>query len=68
MGNEKGNRKFKDARESALILLVGFIIAAWLKADAQLYFGLIFGVVGKTGLFNWGNVKEHQTENKPKEG
>jgi len=56
----KGGRKLRESRESAWFLLVGFIVAAWLKVSAELYAAFALGVAGKSAGFMWGNSKEHQ--------
>ncbi len=58
------SRKVQEARETALLLFAGLLVVAWLKADAQLYFGFVAGVIGKTGVFNWGNAKEWEAKGK----
>ncbi len=59
---QAGGRKLADARESLLALTLGLIVCAWLNADAQLYFGFAAAVVGKSGVFNWGNAQEHKAK------
>lgn len=57
-----GTRKVKDGRETLLALLLGFVIAAYLKAPVELYVTFAACAVGKTGIFNWGNAKEHASQ------
>jgi hypothetical protein len=57
--NEKKSTKVQEARETALLLLLGFIVAAYLKCDVNLYFGFAATLVGKTGIFMWGKSKEY---------
>jgi hypothetical protein len=63
----KGDRKLKSAREHALILLLGFIVAVWLKADVTIFGYFVGGLVGKQIAFMWGNAQEHKyaTPNPP---
>jgi len=56
----EGGRKLKDARETALLLTLGFIVGAYFKVDVQLYFAFAACLVGKSGVFMWGNSKEHE--------
>jgi hypothetical protein len=58
-------RKISDARETLLALTLAFIVAAWLGADPQLYFGFAAAAVGKSGVFNWGNSQEHKAKAGP---
>ena len=57
-----GERKFRESRETALLLFAGLLVCAWLKADIQLFFGFAAAVVGKSGVFNWGNAQEHKAK------
>lgn len=57
---EKGTRKLKATRETMLAMLLGFIVAAVLKAPVELYLALVVGLGGKDFAFMWGNRAEHQ--------
>ena len=50
-----GNRKLKEAYFVGLLLFLGFVVAAYLKVDNNLYFGLCAALCGKLGLFMYGN-------------
>ena len=52
--------KVQESRETALLLFAGFLVAAYLKCDVNLYYGFGAMVVGKTGVFMWGKSKEYQ--------
>lgn len=65
---QKGSRKLTDARETMVALLIGFTVAAYFRVDVQLYFAFAAGVVGKSGVFNWGNAKEHEAAKEVKNG
>ena len=54
--------KVQEARETALLLTLGFIVAAYLKVDVNLYYGFGALLVGKTGVFMWGKGKEYQRD------
>jgi hypothetical protein len=54
-----GNRKVKVSFVTMVFLLAGFAIAAWMKADFQLYLCYAGGVTGANLGFMWGNSKEH---------
>lgn len=61
MGESKPkSTKVQEARESALLLFAGFVVAGWLKMDAQLYFGFAAAICGKTGIFMWGKGQEYK--------
>lgn len=57
-----GGRKLADSRETLLALLLGLGVCAYLKTDVNLYFAFAAAAVGKSGVFNWGNAKEHQAK------
>lgn len=57
---EKGSRKLYVDNQSALLLVLGLLIVSWLKAPVEAYYAFVAGVVGKTGVFAWGNSKEHE--------
>jgi mannose/fructose/N-acetylgalactosamine-specific phosphotransferase system component IIC len=57
----KGNRKQAVNNATMLFLLIGFIIAAWMKVDFNLYLTYALGCVGGSGAFMWANTKVHQT-------
>lgn len=59
---EKGARKLTHAREQGLLLLCGFSLAVWMKADGQLFLAYVAGLTGLSGAFIYGNVKEHQSD------
>ena len=61
---EKGSRKLAVDQQSALLLVLGLLIVSWLKAPVEAYYAFVAGVVGKTGVFTWGNTKEHEAEAK----
>jgi accessory gene regulator protein AgrB len=56
-----GNRKFSATREAQLMVCLMFVVAAWLKADFQLFAVGVLGVTGNLGLFSWANAKVHAT-------
>jgi hypothetical protein len=55
----KGERKMKHAAQMAGYIFVGFVAAAWLKVDAQLFGTFVAGIGGVSGFFIWGNRAEH---------
>ncbi len=57
---EKGTRKLKESRETALGILLGFIVAAYFNVGAELFGMFVLGMAGKSAGFMWGNSKEHQ--------
>lgn len=59
MKPEKGQRKFSATREAQLMLLLAFIVAAWMKAPVELFVALVVGIGGNAFSFMWGNSKEH---------
>ena len=58
----KGERKLIEARQTALFLLAGLVVAGLFKMEAELYLAFALGMAGKTGAFMWGNAKEHQAQ------
>lgn len=62
---EKGSRKLKESRETALSILLGFVVAAYFNVSAELFGMLVLGMAGKSAGFMWGNAKEHQNAAKP---
>lgn len=62
----KGQRKLKQAQQSAVVLLIGFVVAVYCKADASLFAAFVTGLGVQTGAFIWGNRAEHAgVANKP---
>ena len=60
----KKSTKVQEARETALLLFAGFLAAAYLKCDVNLYFGYAAALAGKTGIFMWGKGKEYEANTK----
>jgi len=58
----RGQRKQKISLQTMTFLLIGFIIAAWVKVDFQLYLCYAAGCLGLNTAFMWGNVKENQSD------
>lgn len=56
---DKGNRKLSATREAQLLIVLTFIVAAWLKTDFQLFAVAVLGITGNLGLFSWANAKVH---------
>jgi mannose/fructose/N-acetylgalactosamine-specific phosphotransferase system component IIC len=56
----RGYRKVRHAREMALMLLLGFCVAAWTKCPPELFAGFAAGLAGISGAFVYGNVKSNQ--------
>jgi hypothetical protein len=54
-----GQRKMRHAREMAFLLLLGFIVAVFAKAPAELFVTFVTGLGVQSGAFIWGNAKEH---------
>lgn len=67
MTNEapRGQRKVRHAREMALFLLLGFVVAAWTKCPEALFAAFAAGIAGVSGAFVYGNVKSNQSETPP---
>ena len=61
----KGNRKSQHSREAKLILLCGFAIAVFAKADTALFTTFAVSIVGASGAFMWGNAQEHKATPTP---
>lgn len=61
-----GQRKLRHAREMALLLVLGFALAVWCKAPAELFVAFVTGLGVQSGAFVWGNAREHEA--KAKEG
>ena len=53
------SRKKQDATETGALLFLGLLACGYLKIDTQLYTVFAACLVGKSGVFNWGNAKEH---------
>ena len=60
----KKSTKVQEARETALLLFLGFLGAAYLKCDVNLYYGFAAALCGKTGIFMWGKGKEYEANTK----
>ena len=58
----KGSRKQAESFQNAILLLVGFGVAAYFKTDPQIYGMFVLGVLGKHAGFMWGNAKEHSAD------
>ncbi len=58
----EGGRKVQKARETAIALLIGLVVAGVLDMHAQLYIAFVVGVTGADFSFMWGNRGEHQAK------
>lgn len=56
----KGNRKLIENSINGAMLLVGLWFAGLYDLSADVYFAFTAGVIGKAGVFMWGNAKEHE--------
>lgn len=56
----KGDRKSRNSTQTQLILLCGFAVAVYAKADASVFTTFVVGLVGASGTFMWGNAQEHK--------
>jgi len=59
----KGNRKKQATRETALMILCGFLVSVWMHADYQLFIPFAVAMVGGNASFMWGNAQEHKAAN-----
>ena len=50
---------FKRCAIPRFLLFLGLLACGYLKIDTQLYTVFAACLVGKSGVFNWGNAKEH---------
>lgn len=57
---QHGNRKSTANRESHLILMLGFVVAAWMHAPTELFVAFVVGIGGTSASFMWGNAQEHK--------
>jgi hypothetical protein len=56
---ERGSRKFSATREHSMLVVLAFLIAAWLKVGPEMFGIAVLGITGNLGLFSWGNTKVH---------
>lgn len=59
-----GNRKSKVSWQSQLALLIGFVIAAAMKAPVELYVAYVIGIGGTSFSFMWANAQVHKARDK----
>lgn len=59
MSVERGERKFVAMRQTQLLVLLAFIIAAWLKVEMELFLVAIAGISGNYGFMAFTNAKVH---------
>ncbi len=59
---QRGQRKQKVTLITSIFLLVGFVIAAWMKVDFNLFLAYSLGITGSSFGFMYGNVQENKTD------
>lgn len=57
-----GTRKSAQTFKAQLVLLAGFIVAAFGHVPSELFWAFVVAVTGNLGAFVWGNVRVHQTQ------